>query len=172
MKKFLIGAMILGFAGLGHSQNSFEDLREFEMKLGNESPVNTNYLNKVEEGTVAPKVLNLQQIVANFNLLESSIFTGNEETYEVAFKHANSRVLTTFDREGKILCSYEWFKDVIFPTPVRNSIYREYPGWLVLSNEYLVSYTHNMGTKKVYKVKIGKGNLQKNLKIDAEGNIL
>ncbi|MGS0528073.1 hypothetical protein ACU8V7_25620 [Zobellia nedashkovskayae] len=172
MKKLIIGVLILGFASLANAQNAFYQPREFTPILEEEPAVNSDYQNLVKEGTIAPKVLKLQDVVANFKLEESKLFRGDKRTYEVIFRKANGRVYATFNGDGKILYSREIYTNAIFPVLVRNTIYREYPGWYALSNQYMVSYSVDLGVKKVYRVKIGKGQLQKTLKLDADGTIL
>jgi hypothetical protein len=173
MKNFLIGAIILCFASVALPQDSNSTLK-LELKPENTlvSSMNTNYLNKLKEETVSIRVFDLHNTIAQFNLLESSLFEGTNRTYEVSFGKKKGKIYATFNGQGKILYSYGSFKDVIFPVPVRNSIYKTHPGWFVLSNTYNISYSNEGYVKKTYKVKLGKGLLQKKLKIDAKGTIL
>lgn len=172
MKKLLIGAMILGLASLAYPQSSTAGPEEVELGGVTVSPFNLDYLYKVKEGTVAPKVLKLQHEVASFDIKTSDLYKGSSKTYRFTFEQSDGRISATFDGQGKIMHSYERFRNVIFPMSVRNSIYKEYPGWFIQNNTYIVSYSQDGKLNKTYKVRIGKGNLQKKLKIHADGRLL
>lgn len=171
MKKLLIGSMIIGFASLAYPQSSNWDSSEFELKNITLSPLNIDYLFEVGKGTVAQKVLNLEKKVANFDLRTSPAFDGTSKTYEFSFSQPDGMIRATFDKAGKILSSQERFKNILFPKPIRNRIYQAYPGWVIEGNTYVVTYSHDGVIDKMYKVRIGKGNLQKRLKVDDQGNI-
>ncbi len=172
MKKLFIGAMILGLATLAYPQNAKNGLGEVELEGVTVSPLNNDYLHKVKNGNTAPRVLELQTKAAKFDITEFHLFNGRAKAYKITFKRPYGKILATFDGTGKITHSYERFKDIASPELVRNFIFSKYPGWTVESNIYVVSYSHDGDVKKTYKVRIGNGDLQKKLKIDADGNQL
>ncbi|MBM1107907.1 hypothetical protein JQC67_17260 [Aurantibacter crassamenti] len=173
MKTFLISLIILAFVTISHAQGN-NSVPNLEIKLENNKTtlINTNYLSKINEETVSPRVLELQHIAAHFNLSKSSIYKGKGSNYVVSFKKTNGEILATFNDRGIILYSMGKFKDVILHMPVRNTIYKTHPGWFVLTSTYKTSYSIEAGVENIYRVKIGKGELQKRLRIDVEGNLL
>ncbi|MBM1105978.1 hypothetical protein JQC67_07515 [Aurantibacter crassamenti] len=173
MKKYFIYTFILSFTVAIYPQGDFSSLEQ-KIKLENviSSTLNSTYLNKMQVGTVSPTVLNLQNTVALFNLSKSSIFKGSGKTYRVNFRKSNGKISAIYDGQGKILESYGRFTNVIFPIPVRNTIFNQYPGWYVLGSVYNVFYTQGNDVRKVYKIQIGNGVRKKNLKINQEGNLL
>lgn len=173
MKTLLISAIILGFVTGGYAQGNSNRLN---LKIKKENPktasINSNYLSKVSKGTVSFRVLELQNSVADFNLLKSPLFKGNGKNYLVSFGKTNGKIYVTFDDHGKVIYSIGQFRNVVFPKPVQRIIYKTYPGWYVLSNSYNSNYSNNGDVENIYKVKIGKGQLQKRLKINEQGKIL
>jgi hypothetical protein len=171
MKKLFIGIFILGLTNLAYSQSS-KSVLEVELDGITVTPLNIDYFHKVKEGTISENVLNLENMAATFDITKSPLFNNHIPYYEVNFTQPYGQILATYDGHGKLVRSYERFKNIPFPVPVRNSIYRAYPGWTVKGNTYLVSYYHDRDLKKVYRVQIGKGSLKKNLKIDSLGNLM
>ena len=171
MKKVLIGLCFLGFANLVHPQESDRGQKEIKLEGVSVSPINIDYLLHVHDNAVAERVLNLQHKVASFDLTKWPQYAG-PGTYEMTFKQPEGKILAVFGRNGKIVQSYERFKNIIFPIAVRNGIYREYPGWTIENNTYVVWYTENRDAKKIFKVRLSKGELKKRIKIDASGNLL
>lgn len=173
MKTILISAMIIGIVTIGYSQGTSKKQNlEITIESTISAPKNINYLNKVQVGIVSPRVLELQHSVANFNLSESTLYKIKDKHYIVYFRKTKGLINATFDAKGKILYATGRFKDVIFPMPVRNTIYKTHPGWYVLGNTYKTTYSTERGAESLYKVTIGKGTLEKRLRIDGEGNLL
>jgi len=155
MKKFVIGLLVIGLTSLGHSQN-----------------VNMDYLEKVQDETMSEPVRILENKASRFNVTKLPEFDGRNASFKTIFKGTKGFIIATYDKTGKILTTLERFKDVKLPVPVRNSLYKEFPKWSVNNIAYLVSYKNNKYAKKIYKIRIGKDNLKRNLKIDSEGNML
>ena len=190
MKNLVIGLLVIGLTNLGYSQNSINEFVKSELE-GNKSlalnsgvtatsfnkdaaatSLNVSYLNIVKEETASVHVKFLEDKAARFDVTELPKFDGRSESFKVIFKGNKGSIKATYDRKGNILTSLERFKNIKLPVNVRNSIYKEYPGWSTFGNSYTASYNEGMGVKKVYKVRIGKGNFKKNLKIDSDGNML
>ncbi|MGS0524527.1 hypothetical protein ACU8V7_04295 [Zobellia nedashkovskayae] len=173
MKTILISAMLIGGVAIGYSQGTSKKPNlEIAIERAISAPKNIDYLNKVQVGIVSPRVLELQHSVANFNLSKSTLYKVKDKHYIVYFRKTKGLINATFDAKGKILYSMGRFKDVIFPLPVRNTIYNTHPGWYVLGNTYKTTYSLERGAESLYKVMIGKGTLVKRLRIDGEGNLL
>ncbi len=172
MKKLMIGTLLIGFASLGFSQSSNTGLEEVKLSDVTITPINLDYIDKVQEDTISEKVFTMERKASRYNIKESPFFNNHAGLFEIKFSKKNGRITAIYDREGKIRSAMERYKNLKLPPAVRNSVYKAHPGWTMVGNAYLVSYHYNNGVKKVYKVKIAKGDLQKKLKIDTEGNLL
>ena len=174
MKTVFLGLLFLGFANLSFSQSSNE-IEEVQLADVVISPLNLSYLNAVHDVNTPEVVKQLEKKVAKFDVTESPVFDKQFEAYEVIFKDASSNsgsIIATYNSEGKILKSFEKFNDVTLPPAVRKAIYKEYPGWTIHSDTYLVSYYLNEDIKKVYKLKIKKDNEKKTLKVGIDGKLI
>ncbi|TYA59147.1 hypothetical protein [Formosa maritima] len=174
MKTVFFGLLFLGFANLSFSQSN-QEIEEVKLADVVISPLNLSYLNAVQEKNTPESVRHLENKAARFDITESPVFDNQFEAYEVIFKEASKnggQIIATYNSEGKILKSFEKFNDVTLPPSVRNAVYKEYPGWTIHSDTYLVSYYINKDTKKVYKLKIKKDDEKKTLKIDVDGKLI
>lgn len=174
MKTVIFGLLFLGFASLSFSQSN-QEIEEVKLADVVISPLNLSYLNAVHDKNTPESVKYLENKVARFDITESPVFDNQFEAYEVIFKEASSKggkIIATYNSEGKILKSFEKFNDVTLPPSVRNAVYKEYPGWTIHSDTYLVSYYMNSNIKKVYKLKIKKNDEKKTLKIDVDGRLI
>lgn len=171
MKKLVFGAMLIGFASLGYSQNLDRGKNTINLTGVEVSPVNQNYLNNVDGGAVSVKVLDLQKRASRYNIKESSFYDFNSDmdnSYVVRFKGDNGRILAIFDQSGKIIKALENYKDLVLPIAVRNAAYKELPGWAFYGTTYTVSY-NGKNAKKMYKVQMKNNNEKENLKFTIDG---
>lgn len=175
MKNVLFGLIYLGLTSLAYSQEipTSIDLKEVKLLGVTVTPLNTTYLRKVQDPDTPELVKKLENTAARFDVTEASIYDGNHEGYEVIFEQTNGRIIATYDQNGKIISSFERFKNLNLPPRVRNNIAKEYPGWIVHKDAYLVSYYVDAEhVKKVYKIQIRKENEKKNLRCTIDGVIL
>lgn len=170
MKKAVIGLMMLGMASLAYSQSTNVKIEEVKLSGVEVSPRNEAYIDKVWEGTVAPRVIALEKLASRYNIKESPFYDGESTRFSVKFSEKNGFISAVYDRDGKIVSTHENFKNVALPKAVRNSAYLEYPDWTFEGNAYSVFYDHRKGAKKLYKVQLRKDRIKKNLKYDIVGN--
>ncbi len=173
MKKLLIGIFFLGLTNLAFAQASSEERGTLELEGITVMPANMAYYTNVLNGGIkALKVLELQKIVASFDITTSSIYDGKNRRYHFEFNHKDGNVSTTFNGNGRIMKSFERYKNIAFPLTVRNSIYKAFPGWSAEANTYIVSYNSGQDAKKVLKVKLKKEGETKRIKVNTQGRIL
>ncbi len=172
MKKLVIGTLFLGLASLGFSQSSDADFGQVKLSDVTVSPINLDYIDKVREGAISEKVFTMEREASRYNIKKSRFFNNHQKSFEIKFSKKNGRITAIYDRNGKIRSTWERYKDLSLPPAVRNSVYKAYTGWTMVGNAYMVSYHSNFGVKKVYKVRMAKGDVKKNVKIDTEGNLL
>jgi hypothetical protein len=67
----------------------------------------------------------------------------------------------------------EKYKNIALPNAVAESVVKNYTGWTIAKNAYLVNYHDNKGvTKKEYKILLEKDSRRMRIKTDEKGNIL
>lgn len=173
MKTLVTGLIFLGFTSLCYSQSNGEQkVKEEALATVTVTPLNTTYLSKVQDANTPDRVKNLEDKAARYDITELSIFNGKFESYEVVFEQTESRIIATYDGDGKIINSLERFENVSLPPNVRNTVYSQYPGWTIHKDVYLVSYFEDREARKHYKIQVRKDGARKNLKLDARGSLM
>lgn len=168
MKKLLIGTLFIGLASLGFSQSATSEMEEVKLSDVTITSLNTDYLDKVGE-SLSPWVFTLEKRASRFNIKESPFFNpGGISKFRFATR--KGKIYATYNDDGKILSTQEFYGNIILPPTVREALYRAYPDWYMHKNTYLVSYNREKGAKKVYKIQIQKDGSKKSLKLDGEGN--
>ncbi|GGH44472.1 hypothetical protein IA57_03145 [Mangrovimonas yunxiaonensis] len=174
MKKLCIGLLFFGLTSQVPAQveEPVEDFYGVQLTEVNLKPINASYFDNVYDRNSPNDVKELQREVANYDIKESDVFDSQMESYDVLFKEKGgdkSRIIATFDKEGKILTSFERHNNIFLPSAVRNAIFKEYDGWTLAKTTYKVSYFQNKKVEKTYFARIEKDGRRKNLKIDAAG---
>lgn len=171
MKKFVIGSLLLGLTSLGFSQTD-TNIQEEQLDDVIVTPLNLSYTKSVQDDTTPEKARLLENKAARFDITELEMFDKSFEAYEVIFRKSDGTIIATYDKSGKIIQSTERFENVVLPEKVRTSILKEYPGWQIQKDVYLVSYFAGREGKRTFKVQIQNGNKRKHLKIDHLGNMI
>ncbi|MCK0145592.1 hypothetical protein MWU78_08060 [Arenibacter sp. F26102] len=134
--------------------------------------LNHTYRNLVISESTPAYVQNLQTEAATYDIKKDPIYDKDITTYQVLFTIKNGEIFATYDKDGNVLSTWEKFKNITPPQTVRNSIYLKYPNWTFDKDLYKVSYYQGKGATKIYQLKLRKGNVKKNLKVNADGKFL
>lgn len=168
MKKLLLGLLVFGFA----TQLMFSQVEKLpEVYIA----VNYKYLNAIDaENQDADRVVKeLEEEVAFYNLKESDLFRDEYSTYYVTFYIPEGKIVAAYNKDGKIIRTFEKFKNVKLPRVVIESIASTYPNWSIVEDVYKVNYHDLSGNvKKQYKVKLTNKNKKITVKVDDKGEIL
>ena len=91
------------------------------------------------------------------------------DTYHVTFKSKKGALNAEYDKEGTLLAANLKFTNVLIPYELQRKLYQDYKGWEMIKNQHIAK--EKEGTEKIdfYRVKMKKGNKQKNLKFDVVG---
>lgn len=163
MKKTVLSLMLISAISIGLAQ---EEKQAIELKGVTVTPLNLDYMYTVVDKNMPPSVQKLERKAAQFDITELDIYNGQFEAYEVFFEQDNGTIIATYDSEGKIMQSYERFKNITLPLAIREHIYKSNPGWTIHKDIYIVSYYDDKDVSKVAKVQLVKDDLKRNLKID------
>jgi len=175
MKNLLIGLFILGLTNLSYSQDSFSELeatRDIEPKYST-SPVsktisllNIPYLNKVKNEIKPSNIRQLELMAFKYNIKKLLKPNNKPQQFIIKFIWSKNYIIARYNQDGKILSTYEEFKDFELPEHILKSISLDYPNWSIASKIYQVHYSRKSGTKMEYKIKIKKNDSRKRIKID------
>lgn len=175
MKKTILSVFLLSLAITMNGQINGEtdsESNEIALEGVTMSSKNADYLTRIQDDYTPDVVKKLEYKAASYDIKTSPIFDGAHEAYEVFFKNSRGRIVATYDKEGKILTSFEKFRDLRLPVPVRAMIEKDFPGWRIDSDVYLASYYQEADVKKVFIINISLGDEKKKLRSDMNGNLL
>lgn len=166
MKKIILGLFIFGLTIQSFAQ--VIELPEVEIVA-----VNYKYLNDVREPDAAQPVKLLQREVAAFDLKNSEYYEDQYEDYFISFYIPQGKILAAYDKDGKVIRTVEKYKNIALPPVIAESVLKNYSGWTIAENAYLVNYHDRKGvTKKEYKILLEKDSRRMRIKTDENGNIL
>ncbi|RUA11137.1 MAG: hypothetical protein DSY82_04005 [Flavobacteriia bacterium] len=171
MKKLIVVFVFLGFAFQSYAQDLL-----FESKIKKEKvPVAIvesiqedfpGYV--VEEYSAIPIEYIEEDVIVNRNVKSSDDY----DTFLVKIKDKNKIITATYTKEGRLVNTTAYGKNVVLPVSVTKAVVKAFPGWIIVKDYYkMVSYNNNL-KKERYKVIIKKGKEKKKVLVDASGNIL
>ncbi|TXD84061.1 hypothetical protein ESY86_10850 [Subsaximicrobium wynnwilliamsii] len=160
MKTIIMGLIVslITTAVLAQHENvmvtSFETSNH---KVYEKSAANSNYINAALEKTVAKRIATLEDIVANYDIKQESIYSPNKKTtYTVDFKQNSDHIKAIYDQEGLIIKTEEAYNNVRMPYSISGKLAQNYPGWSFENVKCLITYSN--GDKRIaYHVELAKG---------------
>ena len=134
---------------------------------------NYKYLDDVNNASAAQTVQMLERYATTYDVRDSEYYEDEYDKYFISFFIPKGKILAAYDDDGNLLRTIEKYENVKLPLAVSKTAAKEYPGWKIIKDAYLVSYHDNLGvTKKEYKLVLEKGNNRIRIKTDENGNIL
>ncbi len=167
MKTPLFGLLFLGLTTLAYSQSQSENVGLKKIVIS----ANSKYLGEAYGENTPNTVKDVEYTVASYDITTSKVYNPEHDGYRVNFNGSNFNINAIYNSEGIILASNEKFEDILLPHHIRQSLYKEYPGWSPHSNTYQVVYNFKKGAKKAYKVQLRKDGKRVNLKIDVQNDM-
>lgn len=137
------------------------------------SAKNYKYLDDVNNTSAAQPVQMLERYATTYDVRASEYYEDEYDNYFISFYIPKGKILAAYDNEGNLLRTVEKYENIKLPLVVAQSVVKNYPGWTITKNAYLVNYHNNQGVmKKEYKIVLEKGNEGMRIKTDENGNIL
>jgi len=169
MKKFIIGLFVIGLTGPVFAQiTEVEELSEVVVKA-----VNYKYLNATDSKEVAIPVRMLERKAAAYNVQDKDFYAEDEyQFYSIFFRIPDGTIVASYNPEGKIIKTFEKFKNISLPNAVSVAVYERFPNWTIVSDVYRVTYNERKGANKTYKLKLENGEKTMRVKINENGEFL
>lgn len=137
------------------------------------SAKNYKYLDDVNNSSAAQTVQLLERYATSYDVRDSEYYEDEYDKYFISFFIPKGKILAAYDDDGNLLRTIEKYENVKLPLAVSKAAAKEYPGWKITQDAYLVNYHNKLGvTKKEYKLVLEKGNNRIRIKTDENGNIL
>jgi hypothetical protein len=130
-----------------------------------------NALVYVRDNNVDLKVTKLQDTFMAYNIDNYKEVYGADfipTNIQISFEleSGDGKLLATYNEKRKLISVVENYDDVALPYNIARYVYKEYPGWQIVSDKY--NYTQESGeiTKKEYKFTMTKDNKTKKIKVN------
>ncbi len=92
-------------------------------------------------------------------------------SYDVDFKSKKGILRARFNESGKLISTFQKFKNIPLPHSLAQDLYRDYKGWAVTEFKYVASGKADQIDKEVYKLKLMNGNKTQRIKIKPDPNV-
>lgn len=173
MKTFIVILLFLGFAASSYSQKKTEK-EEGKMDIINLPEIvikkaGSDFSVYVPDDNPDQNVRRLEEKFVAYDLGKD--YEGNE-TYLVTMEVKNGSLAATYDENGKLIRVVENYKNVVLPSNVIYSIYKNFPDWTIVNDKFLYTQTEGDIVKKQYNVKIKKNDDVRKLVVQPDGEIV
>ncbi|MFV5696043.1 hypothetical protein ACM55G_11480 [Flavobacterium sp. LB3P122] len=174
MKSLLIILMFLGLCSPSYSQDQKKDTVQGKMKITELPPVVIKKAGKdfavyLPDNNPDKGVQAVEEKFIGYDLGKD--YEGFEE-YLVVLSTAKGTLSATYNENGKLMRVVEEYKNVKLPSEVIYSIYRAYPGWAIVNDQFLYTQSKGDVVKKQYNVKIKKNKEVVKLVVRPDGEII
>jgi hypothetical protein len=174
MKSLLIILLFLGLCAPSYSQDQKKDTVQGKMKITELPPVVIKKAGKdfsvyLPDNNPDQSIQAVEEKFIAYDLGKD--FEGFEE-YLLVLSTKKGTLSATYDENGKLIRVVEEYKNVKLPSEVIYSIYRAYPGWAIVNDQFLYTQKEGDVIKKQYNVKIKKDKEIVKLVVRPDGEII
>lgn len=93
------------------------------------------------------------------------MFNESDQSFTVNFNSNKGRLIASFNEKGELLSTSQNFENVALPLNLHRELYRNYPGWKMISNKYVAIGNSTSVEKQEFHIKLKKGKLTKNISL-------
>ena len=166
MKKIILGLFIFGLT----TQVSAQTTQLPETVIS----INYKYMDAIADDYIPTHIQKLKDEVLNYNHNElAKLYVNEDEIYNVSFDIPEGKIVVAYDKNGKIIKTFEKYSNVRLPLVVMQAIAERFPNWQIVEDVYLVKYhNENDSLLKQYKIKIKNADKLLTVKTDETGTFL
>tara|TARA_R110001583_G_scaffold154037_1_gene305700 strand:+ start:3547 stop:4047 length:501 start_codon:yes stop_codon:yes gene_type:complete len=166
MKKLVLGLFIFGLTTQVNAQTT--ELPETIIS------VNYKYMDATDDDHMPTHIQKLKDEVLSYNHKElSKLYDNEDEVYNVSFDIPQGKIVAAYDKNGKIIKTFEKYNNIRLPLVVMQAVAERFPNWQIVEDVYLIKYhNENDSLLKQYKIKIKNADKFLTLKTDEIGTFL
>ena len=173
MKAFIVILLFLGFADSTYSQKKTEK-EQGKMDIINLPEIvikkaGADFSVYITDDNPDQNVRRLEEKFVAYDLGKD--YEG-AENYLLTMDTKNGSLAATYDENGKLIRVVENYKNVILPSAVIYSIYKNFADWTIVNDKFLYTQTEGDIVKKQYNVKIKKNKEVRKLVVRPDGEIV
>lgn len=130
-----------------------------------------NALVYVRDNNVDLKVTKLQDTFMAYDINNHKDVYGADfmpSSIQVSFEleSGDGKLQATYNEKRKLISVVENYENVALPYNVSRYVYKEYPGWKIVSDKYNYSQENGAITKKEYRLTMTNGNKTKKIRVN------
>ncbi|MGI9531511.1 hypothetical protein [Lutimonas sp.] len=132
-----------------------------------ESPIELNkeYITLVHENSSQKEAEFLSGIISEWDVRTSPKFDARKNEFTTVFKSNKGMAEVTYDSEGRVVNVEKRLKNVILPTQISQLMAKRYEDWVIVGNQYNVSYNYGSDVEKTYVLTIQYGTEKKRIRV-------
>lgn len=136
--------------------------------------INSDYLNAINLNDSNYYVAKLEQALLNYNHSDiSQLYDDKNDIYNVSFKLPDGEIVASFNKDGKIVKTFEKYKNMRLPLVVMKTIAEKYPAHGIIEGVYLIKYhSQKEMLQQEYKIKLKNNDSILTVKINEKGEFI
>ncbi|WP_435623322.1 hypothetical protein [Flagellimonas sp.] len=163
-------SLVLSFAIFTVFQMGYTQGDSFKKSFEEVTLTNSSYLYEVKDQNTPKIVQGLQLRAANYDVQELADGQSDDSKgIKVIHRSTNGYISTVYDEMGRVVTSWERFRDVAPPKNIQKLVARNFKGWEIIGNKYISVYDKEKVKTKRYKLKLHKEGSTKRVTIDVLG---
>ncbi|SEQ95894.1 hypothetical protein SAMN05421824_2672 [Hyunsoonleella jejuensis] len=166
MKTFLFSLFVLGCFTFANAQTV--ELPETIISI------NGDYFNSSDSENSCNYVKKLEQALLEYDHSElSDLYDSKNDIYKVTFKIPQGKIIASFNKDGKIIETFEKYNNIRLPHSVLKAIAEKYPNYSIQEDVYIVKFHCDDDAKQQeYRVKIKNDTTILDLKANEQGEFI
>lgn len=175
MKNLIIVLFLIGCASHSNAQDVLYEvkLKETQVPKAIIETIKTNYPNFiVKEYKAIPLDYVSEKVFVNNDITSLDDF----DTFQVSLREKQGNglgvLVLLYNREGKLLSTYETLKDEALPYNVEVNIAKEFPGWTIKKDKFKLVQLADKSDSETYKFILEKGKKTMRVYTDKNGMLL
>ncbi len=132
-----------------------------------ESPLELNkeYVTAVHEKSSQKEAEFLSGIISEWDVRTSPKFDARRGEFTTVFQSNKGMAEVTYDNEGRVITVEKRLKNVELPNQISQIMAKRYEDWVIVQNDYKVSYELGSDVQKTYVLTIQHGEEKKRIRV-------
>ena len=133
--------------------------------------VNSEYMNSLNYHDSCSYVKKLEQALLDYKPSDlKDLYDSKNDIYNVTFKIPEGQIVASFNKEGKIIETFEKYNNIRLPQNILQAIANKYPNSSIIEDVYVVKFhCDENDLEQVYKIKIKNKDSIITLKTNKQG---
>ena len=136
--------------------------------------VNSDYMNSVEYENNCSYVNKLEKALLEYKSSQlSELYDTKNDIYNVTFQIPEGQIVASFNKDGKIIKTFEKYNNIRLPHIVLQAIAEKYPQSSIVEDVYVVKFhCDEDALEQVYKIKIKNNDSIITVKTNKKGEFI